>query len=98
MVFYTHMAHAQKTIHETVTLAEDIYSVASERAKENRVSVSEYLSRIVSMSVSTEYVEIADEATEKAIAQGRDDIRNGRGTIVPAGDKRMLRKVLWGEE
>ena len=86
-----------KTIQENVSLPEYLYNIVARRAKSHRISISDYISQVIASSIEEEYVEIADEKTEKAIGEAMDDIEHGRYVRVKPGDRKTLHKVLWGE-
>ncbi|HLB60790.1 MAG TPA: ribbon-helix-helix protein, CopG family [Patescibacteria group bacterium] len=87
----------KQDIQHTITLPVDLYDYLKREAKRRRMSISAYVRRVLSSLREEEYVEIADEETEKALAEAREDIRAGRYVEVKPGDKKALHAALWGK-
>lgn len=96
MVSLFHMAHADTVINATVDLPTDVYYQLETRARQEGCSVAEYLARLITHAAE-EDIPMVDEETEKRIAEGRADIKAGRYITIKPGDKKAMRKALWGE-
>jgi hypothetical protein len=81
---------AKDTVQKMITFPRALAEAAEERAKKYGLLLPEYIRFLVLEQIKRdeerEFVEIADEKTEKAIGEALEDYKYGRYTVLKRGE------------